>query len=248
MPFDLKTKGPWSYYQSPALEEAGIAHGFMTRDSDAILRDAGRKAAFMAALGAKEMVVLDQQHGDAVHVIAAGERPRTGDGLLLTEPGVIGVIKTADCLPVILCAPGYPVCAIVHAGWRGTALGISRRAVAAMVGLGITAASIRALIGPGIGPCCYNVGEDVAAAFKAAGISDEVFTRRGGLTFLDLKEANRRILMSDGVHDIDDARLCTSCGSAPFFSARRDGQAGRQINFVLIKEETMVRHRNGGVA
>ena len=134
----------------------------------------------MAALSAKDMVVLDQDHGDVVHVIASGERPRTGDGLVLLEPGVIGVIKTADCLPVILYAPDYPACAVVHAGWRGTALLIGRKAVAAMVRLGVEAGSIGALIGPGIGPCCYNVGEDVVAAFRAAGIGDEVFARRGG--------------------------------------------------------------------
>ena len=99
----------------------------------------------------------------------------------------------------------------------------------------MAAGSIGALIGPGIGPCCYNVGEDVVAAFRAAGISDEVFARRGRLTFLDLKKANRQILIREGVHEIDDANLCTSCGRALFFSARRDAQAGRQIKFVLIK-------------
>ncbi len=242
MPFELRTIGPgpggagaWSYYHLPGPEKAGILHGFMTRTSDAILRDVDGRAAFMAAFSAKDMIILDQEHGDAVQVIAAGERPRTGDGLVVLEPGVIGVIKTADCLPVILYAPDYPACAIVHAGWRGTALRISRQAVAAMVGLGVAAASMRALIGPGIGPCCYNVGEDVIAAFKAAGNSDEVFARRGDLTFLDLKKANRQILMAEGIHDIDDANLCTSCRKALFFSARRDGQRGRQINFVLIK-------------
>ena len=242
MPFELRTMGPgpvgtgaWSYYHLPGLEKAGIFHGFMTRTSDAILRDAAGRAAFMAAFSAKDMIVLDQEHGDAVHVIAAGERPRAGDGLVVLEPGVIGVIKTADCLPVILCSPDYPACAVVHAGWRGTAQRISRRALAAMAGLGVKTASIRALIGPGIGPCCYNVGEDVIAAFKAAGISDEVFARRGDVTFLDLKKANRQILTAEGVHEIDDANLCTSCRRALFFSARRDAQAGRQITFVLIK-------------
>jgi len=242
MPFELRTIGPgpagagaWSYYHVTGPEKGGILHGFMTRTSDAILRDADRRAAFMAALSAKDMIILDQEHGDAVQVIAAGERPRAGDGLVVLEPGVIGVIKTADCLPVILYAPDYPACAIVHAGWRGTALRISRQAVAAMVGLGVAAASMRALIGPGIGPCCYNVGEDVVAAFKDAGISDEVFARRGDLTFLDLKKANRQVLMAEGVHDIDDVNLCTSCRKALFFSARRDGRIGRQINFVLIK-------------
>jgi YfiH family protein len=242
MPFELRRidpgpagAGAWSYYHAPGPEKAGIAAGFMTRASDAILRDADRKAAFMAAFAAKDMIVLDQEHGDAVHTIAGGERPRTGDGLVLVESGVIGVIKTADCLPVILYAPDYPACAVVHAGWRGTALQISRRAVAAMVGLGMSAASMRALIGPGIGPCCYNVGEDVAAAFRAVGIGDGVFSRRGDLTLLDLKKANRQILMAEGVNDIDDVNLCTSCRQDLFFSARRDGQIGRQITFALIK-------------
>ncbi len=235
MPFELKTIGDWSYYHDPGLEKMGIAHGFMTRTSDAILRDAGRRAAFMAALGAKEMIVLDQEHGDAVHVIAAGERPLTGDGLVVVEPCVIGVIKTADCLPVILCAPGQPACAVVHAGWRGTAQLIVHKAVAAMAGLGVAASSIRALIGPGIGLCCYNVGEDVRTAFGAAGIDDGVFTERDGLSFLDLKEANRRILIAEGVRHIDDAGLCTSCRRDLFFSARRDARAGRQITFALIK-------------
>jgi YfiH family protein len=181
------------------------------------------------------MVVLDQQHGDVVQVIASGERPRAGDGLLLLEPGVIGVIKTADCLPVILYAPHYPACAVVHAGWRGTALLIGRKAVAAMVGLGMKAGSIGALIGPGIGPCCYNVGEDVVAALHASGISDEVFVRKSGVAFLDLKKANRQVLMGEGVRDIEDVDLCASCRRDLFFSARRGRQAGRQITFALIK-------------
>ncbi len=224
----------WSCLRSPELEKAGIGHGFMTRNSNALLDDPAQRKAFVEAFSAKAMVVMDQEHGDAVHVVASGERPRAGDGLVLVEPGIIGVIKTADCLPIILCAPDSRICAVVHAGWRGTARLISGKAAAAMVRLGVQARSIRALIGPGIGPCCYNVGEDVAAAFNAVGISDDVFERREGALFLDLKKANREILMGEGVSDIDDVSLCTSCSNDLFFSARREGQPGRQITFALI--------------
>jgi copper oxidase (laccase) domain-containing protein len=91
------------------------------------------------------------------------------------------------------------------------------------------------LIGPGIGPCCYNVGEDVALAFRNAGFSEEIFEQRGGATFLDLKKANRRLAEAEGVREIDDVGLCTACRRDLFFSARRDKPAGRQINFVLLK-------------
>ena len=225
----------WSCLRAPELEKAGISHGFMTRPSDSILRDAGRRAAFIAALSAKDMVVLDQVHGDLVQVIASNERPRTGDGLVLLEPGVIGAVKTADCVPVILYSLKYPAAAVVHAGWRGTARQIGRKAVAAIVRMGVEADSIGALIGPCIGPCCYSVGEDVAASFRDSGIGDEVFARREGVLFLDLKKANRLILMAEGVRKIDDSDLCTSCRNDLFFSARREGSSGRQLTFALIK-------------
>ena len=181
------------------------------------------------------MIVLDQEHGDAVHVIAAGERPRTGDGLVLLEPGVIGVIKTADCLPVILYAPDYPACAIVHAGWRGTALRISRQAVAAMVGLGVPAASIGRSSDPASARVAITWEKTSSLPSEAAGISDEVFDKKGRPHLSRSEESEPPDPYGEGIHDIDDANLCTSCRKALFFSARRDGQVGRQINFVLIK-------------
>ena len=208
----------------------------MTRPSEAILADAARRDAFIAALGAKEMVVLNQVHGADVHVIEAGMRPAVGDGLVLFEPGVIGVIKTADCLPVILYAQDGSACAIVHAGWRGTAARIVSRAVGALAGRGHAAGQLGAIIGPGIGRCCYNIGSDVAAAFHEAGFGDSIFGEREGATSLDLRQANRETLASVGVGRIDDVDICTSCRADLFFSARRDGRPGRMVNFAMVKE------------
>jgi copper oxidase (laccase) domain-containing protein len=92
-----------------------------------------------------------------------------------------------------------------------------------------------ALIGPGIGACCYSVGEDVVKAFGDAGFSPDVFVRKEGTAFLDLRKANRDILKRQGIREISEVNLCTSCNPDLFFSARRDGNEGRQINFVQLK-------------
>ena len=236
MELEKAARGPWSYYYLREMEEAGIIHGFMTRTSDAVLREARLRDALLAAFSAREMVVMDQEHGIRVHVVDSGARPRAGDGLVMKEPGVMGIIKTADCVPVILCAPSLPAAAIVHAGWRGTAAGIVKVALSAMAGMGVAPSDVTALIGPGIGPCCYNVGQDVVSAFEASGLGHGIFEERGGLTFLDLKEANRRLLMGEGVGRVIDAGLCTSCREDLFYSARRDKLGGRQMNFVLLAE------------
>lgn len=178
---------------------------------------------------------MNQEHGDTVHVIKDGMRPSAGDGLLLLERNVAGIIKTADCLPVILYSASMPAVAIVHSGWKGTALGIARKAARQMAALGVKSENIGALIGPGIGPCCYKVQEDVAGVFRAAGFGDPVLQRREGSVFLDLKAANIEMLRKEGVKEIYDVGLCTFCREDLFYSARRDKGRGRQINFVLIR-------------
>jgi polyphenol oxidase len=232
--FELKIKGPWSYFHVPALERAGIVHGFMTRSSDSILSSREEEKDFARALGAKAMVSLRQEHGDVVHVIENGERPREGDGLIVTEPAVLAVIKTADCIPVIIYARDGAIAAVVHAGWRGTAANITGKALRRLAAMGAKPDQLGVLIGPGIGPCCYNVGEDVAIAFRGAGFAEDIFEGRGSSTFLDLKKANRRLAEAEGVREIHDVGLCTACKRDLFFSARRDKLQGRQINFVLL--------------
>jgi hypothetical protein len=232
--FELKTTGSWSYFHVPALERAGIVHGFMTRSSDSILSSPEEERDFARALGARTMVSLRQEHGDVVHVIENGERPWEGDGLIVAEPGVLAVIKTADCIPVIIYAPDGALAAVVHAGWRGTAVNITGKAIRRLAAMGVKPDRLGVLIGPGIEPCCYNVGEDVVRAFCNAGFSEDIFERRGASTFLDLKKANRRLAEAEGVREIHDVGLCTACRRDLFFSARRDKVQGRQLNFVLL--------------
>jgi len=233
--FELNHLGRWSHFSLPRVGGLGIIHGFMTRSSNDIIEDPASRLRFTDAFGASSAIIMRQEHGNQVHLIKDGERPSAGDGIILLEKGVMAIIKTADCLPVILYDPGFPMAAIVHAGWRGTAARITEKALERMVALGAKTSRIGAIVGPGIGPCCYRVGPEVIADFHRAGFTDRVFTERDGLFFLDLKAANREMILARGIATIDDLGLCTSCRQDLFFSARSDKHAGRLVNFLLLK-------------
>jgi len=177
MKFEIAQKGGWSYYRVPELEASGIVHGFFTRASPSLEPYGKDGRAFLDAFGLRRFIVMNQEHGDAIHVIRDGERPASGDGMIVIERGVAGVIKTADCLPVFIASPGLPMAGIVHAGWRGTAAKIARKAVQKMAELGAERESLIALMGPSIGPCCYEVKEDVSGIFRNEGFPDKIFSR-----------------------------------------------------------------------
>lgn len=232
--FELKGDKSFPYFTFPALRDKGIIHGFMTRASDRMIPDRGLRERFVRSLGAIDMIIMDQEHGDKVHVVEGGERPLRGDGLIMVEEGRVGVVKTADCLPVILYDADFPMAAVIHAGWRGTVKGITGKAVRLMIDLGARKERMGALIGPGIGPCCYEVQDDVASEFRKALFTEDIFVERNASTYLDLKKANRELIEREGIDDIHDSHLCTACLPDLFHSARRDKQPGRQINFVLL--------------
>ena len=175
MPFELRQINDWSYYCLPELEKAGIAHGFFTKESPSHTFTGKDRTAFLEAFSLRDLIIMDQEHGDEIHVVKNGERPERGDGIILLERNVAAIIKTADCLPVIIVEPDYPMAAIVHAGWRGTAQKITQKAVEKMVMLGARREKIVALLGPSIRACCYEVGEEVRDIFRKEGFSEGVF-------------------------------------------------------------------------
>jgi purine-nucleoside/S-methyl-5'-thioadenosine phosphorylase / adenosine deaminase len=144
--------------------------------------------------------------------------PPEVDGHLIDRSGLAALVFVADCLPVALA--GEDGLAMLHCGWRGLAGGIVGAGAAA---IGATAAAI----GPGIGPCCYEVGDDVLAAFAPLG------TGAADGRMLDLKAAARRLLERAGVTTVEDAGICTRCEHSTFFSHRGDGPTtGRQAGIV----------------
>jgi hypothetical protein len=140
------------------------------------------------------------------------------DGHVIDRSGLAALVFVADCLPIALAGPDG--LAMLHCGWRGLAGGI--------VGSGAAAIDAEAAaIGPGIGPCCYEVGEEVLAAFAplGPGVADG--------RMLDLKEVARRLLERAGVTAVVDCGICTRCEGGTFFSHRGEGpETGRQAGIV----------------
>jgi YfiH family protein len=143
------------------------------------------------------------------------------DGQVTGTPGLVPLVMVADCLPVALAGP-HGV-AMLHCGWRGLAAGIVERGAESV---GATAAAV----GPGIGPCHYEVGEEVLGAFS--GLGEGIADGR----MLDLREVVRRLLERAGVGDVEVSELCSSCEPELFYSHRRDGgETGRQAGAVWMK-------------
>ena len=120
----------------------------------------------------EHLVSPNQRHTANVRRVGAADRGRIWPGyntLITDEPGVPLLLRYADCTPLLIFDPAHHALALIHSGWRGTVQGAARVAVDALAsGYGSQPAEMIAAIGPSIGPCCYEVGEDVAAAVHAA--------------------------------------------------------------------------------
>ena len=207
--------------------------GVLTDDAtEAVVENRGRLAAALG-LDPERVPIALQVHGADLVSHTEPQRPSpfarpgsdlpSADGHLVTAPGLAPLVFVADCLPVALHGPGGV--AVLHCGWRGLAGGIIAAGAKA---IGATDAAI----GPGIGPCCYEVGEEVLGAFAdlGEGLAEE--------RMLDLTEVARRQLRAAGVERVASAGLCTSCEAELFFSHRRDdGVTGRQAGLVWLKDE-----------
>ena len=156
-----------------------------------------------------------QRHTAAVNRAEPGRRGQTGDGMWTDEPELPLLALGADCALIALARTNgeRSALAILHAGRSGLLAGIVEAGVAALGG------RVAAVVGPAIGPCCYEVGEEIAAAFRARFGSDVVSGRR-----LDLWTSAERALREAGCASVERLDLCTACDAERFFSYRRDGK------------------------
>jgi YfiH family protein len=189
------------------------------------------RAALTAFIGVP-IALIRQVHGARVIRVngvsnGAGPDLPEADGQVTTRPGVAPLVMTADCLPIAVAGDG--VVAILHAGWRGLAGGILAEGVRLVRELG-GGGPVAAAIGPGAGPCCYEVGHDVHAAFASRG------SRARCGRNLDMKGIAREQLSEAGVSAVQDIGICTICADPSLlFSHRRDqGVTGRQGGVVWL--------------
>ncbi|MGB6686217.1 MAG: peptidoglycan editing factor PgeF, partial [Terracidiphilus sp.] len=244
--------------------------GFTAEDERATV--IGNRALLAEAItGSVEtpLATIRQIHSDIVVVAGradAGDKvPRKADGLMTDEPGLLLAVQTADCIPVLVADRKRRAVAAFHAGWRGTVKRIVEGGIGRMrLEFGSRPEDLVAAVGPGIGLCCYAVGEEVLSAFESQfAYARELFLEvedrdpvraryptmflnqrapghapNAPSLHLNLAEANRRQLLAAGLkpRSIRFAGGCTSCRPDLFFSHRASGgRAGRMMSVIGVR-------------
>ncbi len=176
----------------------------------------------------RDAIISRQVHGNTVATVGraqGGTRLPDCDALITNEPGVVLLQRHADCPPIFLFDPKRRAIGVAHAGWRGTLANIAGE-MAHAVGdaYGSQPPDLIAAIGPGIGACCYHVGEDVQRAFATQHehAREWLHANGDGKVYLDLVAANRAMLRAAGVRAIESADVCTACHVHDFYSARAE--------------------------
>lgn len=250
-----------AYLQAPGLlQHPDVQHGFFGRAGgvssgacaslnvgtavgDTAAHVAGNQARILAALGRSDTQWCQTQQVHGIHIVSrpadTAEQIPVADAQLSCSNKVSLAVYTADCVPILLAAPGGV--ATVHAGWRGSAAQIAAHALARLQqACRASPNSIRAALGPAIGPCCFAVGEEVqqqlAQVFAPAELQ-RINHARAGRLFVDLWAANETVLLKAGLprEHIDTLRICTHCDPS-YFSYRRDaGVTGRQAAVIGLR-------------
>ncbi|ALO46770.1 laccase [Pseudohongiella spirulinae] len=188
---------------------------------------------------------LRQVHGtDVVDIDTAADNPpvKEGDAVCIRQPGDGAVIMTADCLPVLFTDQEGTVAAAAHAGWRGLVAGVLENTVAAMQRPPET---LLAWLGPAIGPCHFEVGDEVRQAFLGKSPDSESVRHSIAQAFSPLPETGKWLadlyalarsrLQAVGVNEIYGGGLCTYCDDKHFYSFRRESVTGRTASVICIK-------------
>lgn len=193
---------------------------------------AANRAALRAVLPA-EPVWLQQVHGIAVADADRQPLRPEADAVVARQVGSVCAVMTADCLPVLFCDRAGTVVAAAHAGWRGLEAGVLEATLAAMK---VSPGEILAWLGPAIGPSCFEVGDEVRAAFVAVNpLAAEAFQPHGpGKWLADIYRLARQRLLASGVVAISGGDACTVSDGQRFFSYRRDGVTGRMASLVWL--------------
>ncbi|HTB74902.1 MAG TPA: polyphenol oxidase family protein [Polyangiaceae bacterium] len=226
--------------RSKTLGAAGLLHAFPERGATDL--DLARELGLPA--GAAIVQVKQIHGGDAIDA-ADVTTDRGADALVARASGgpvAVGV-RVADCVPVLVADEASGDVAAIHAGWRGIVAGVVRVGVERLgAGRPPGAPRLVAAIGPCIGPCCFEVGRDVAEQIGLASHGARVVAaERGDKAYVDLRAAVRAQLVAAGMSDgrIEDVPGCTKHETARFHSFRRDGgNSGRMLAAIAARRST----------
>jgi len=240
---------PIRIYRSALLPTRGFVHGFPERtggvstglraslnlgfrwgDDQAKVDENRRLLAAHVGYRPEDLQVTKHVHGTSVWCVGeALPEPPEFDGLVCDRVGPVLGAFAADCVPMLFADAGARVVGACHAGWRGAVAGVAANVVARMRELGAIPEDIVVALGPSIGPCCFEVGPEVVAAFVAAfGPRPGMIVEGPRKPHVDLRIALAASLEGAGIAaaNIDAHPPCTRCNPERFFSYRRDGMEG----------------------
>jgi YfiH family protein len=213
-----------------SLEAAGFAHAFSQRET--------QRPSLLADLHVSNVVQAKQVHGARAIDARTAHSNLEADALFArAAAGRVAVgVRVADCVPVLVADPDSGDVAAIHAGWRGIVAGVIRATLAELRGRRLIAA-----IGPCIGPCCFEVGLDVAEAIARSAGDRVVTSRASDKAHVDLRAAVRQQLFDERGERIaiENVAGCTKHEGARFHSFRRDGtQSGRMLAAIVTRIST----------
>ncbi|HEY3804517.1 MAG TPA: peptidoglycan editing factor PgeF [Kofleriaceae bacterium] len=219
-------------------------------DDPANVEENRRRLAEHAGYDPRDIRMTRHVHGTSVWTVGEPLADDAEfDGLVSNQRGSVLGAFAADCVPILFADADASVIGAAHAGWRGTigappperatetpGTSVAANVIEKMIGLGARADRIRVALGPSIGPCCFEVGPEVVAQFRAAlGDVPAMVVRGPNKDHLDLRVALRAVLERAGVRSIDASPPCTRCEADRFFSYRRDGKGGVHMGFIGLR-------------
>lgn len=214
----------------------GFNLGYIPADDENRVTAAVTRFAERLDLNPEDLAFMNQVHGATIREVSEPGIHDDTDAMITRQPQVGLTVRTADCVPIMLYAPGENLIAAVHAGWRGTAEHIARKTAEKLINeYHADASTLYAFIGAAAAACCYEIGEDVAALFPEGFIIRE----GDGNPRLDLKGLNRHQLEQAGLPsgNIDVSDLCTIHEHTLLHSYRRDAErSGRMLTTIMLKE------------
>jgi polyphenol oxidase len=197
----------------------------------------------------ENFVFAKQTHSENIFVVtrencSSGVFEQVGaiknvDAFITKEKNIAIAVLVADCVPILLFDKEQKVIAVIHAGWQGTLKEIAKKTVEKMlIEFNCEPKNIIAGVGPSIGPCHFEVQEDVFSQFeKTFGIENKALTKEQGKLFIDLWSLNKEQLLSAGIpkENIEVMGRCTVCENKDFFSARKEKITGRFMVGIMLK-------------
>lgn len=194
----------------------------------------------------QDLVTAQQSHKNIIHVVTEKDRGKGAaddtssiqgaDALITNIPNIVLMVRTADCVPLLIFDPIKRAIGTIHAGWKGTAKEIAKKTVLTLKRT--YNCNVRDLIvgiGPSIGICCFEVQKEILSQFKGT-IDKSAIRIQDSKTYLDLPMINKLQLVEAGIlaKHIEMSNLCTSCRNDIFFSARKEKITGRFATCIML--------------